>query len=230
MQTRSKVFGDRLIVKTPVLRFFGQTKRGQKACINVFDCFPYFYVEMPPLIKEENQEASLQSIAHSLEVGIYLLRKNSREDCQNEKLEEVQARMQKERIQFVHNISVEEKFPVYGFYPSKRKFLKIEMYDQFALRDAANLLREGAVLGTVMQPYEAHLSWFMKFFSDYCLGGNEYIKLSDYLIRSLPKLDQKILNNKTYYPPIFSKAAGNPATTDFDYGFLNDVGELQYWY
>ena len=47
----------------PVLRFYGQTKRGQKACINVFDYFPYFFAELPKVVfdplKDKNHDKFL---------------------------------------------------------------------------------------------------------------------------------------------------------------------------
>lgn len=33
--------------KIPIIRLFGVTPSGQKGCVHVHDCYPYFYVELP---------------------------------------------------------------------------------------------------------------------------------------------------------------------------------------
>ena len=57
-----------------------------------------------------------------------------------------------------------------------------------------------------MQPYEAHIGWHMHFFGDYCLGGNEYIKVSEFQVRHLPQLDEGNLKQKAFYPDIFKQS------------------------
>lgn len=60
-QTYCKILPGRRIKRTPVLRFFGQTKRGQKACVNVFDYFPYFYVEVPKIVLDLDKPAETET-------------------------------------------------------------------------------------------------------------------------------------------------------------------------
>ena len=100
----------------------------------------------------------------------------------------VQEQLLKQDIQYVHDVQICSKYGIYGYSTTKRYFLKIEMYDPWNVKNAANILRDGGIFGIPMQPYEAHISWSMHFFGDYCLGGNEYLKVSDYLIRNLPKI------------------------------------------
>lgn len=68
-------------------------------------------------------------------------------------------------------------------------------------------MREGGVFGVPMQPYDAHISWHLHFFGDHCLGGNEYLKASEYFIRHLPKIGGVDLKRKTYYDLLFREAA-----------------------
>lgn len=97
--TKGVIFPDRAIKKVPVLRFFGQTKRGQKACLNVFDYFPYFFAELPASVfkpswddgsKYEVQESEfLVEFAQNLELAIFIVH-NSINEVTPEKLDQIQ--------------------------------------------------------------------------------------------------------------------------------------------
>ena len=107
------------------------------------------------------------------------------------------------------------------------------MYEPWIIKHASNVLREGAIFGVPMQPYDAHISWQMHFFGDYCLGGNEYLKVSEYFIRHLPKIGKIDLRRKTYYDPLFKEAARNTRTGNSeleDFSFLQMVPELKIWH
>lgn len=50
-------------------------------------------------------------------------------------------------MQYVQNVQFCKKYPIYGYSEEKQNFLKIEMYDYFHVKMAANILREGGVYG-----------------------------------------------------------------------------------
>ena len=58
--------------------------------------------------------------------------------------------------------------------------------------------------GICMQPYEAHLTYFMHFYGDYNLSGMEFVKITDFMIRHLDSLDEdyreEIERSKAYFP------------------------------
>jgi len=54
----------------------------------------------------------------------------------------------------------------------------------------------------------------MHFFADYLLGGNEIIKVAEYQVRHLPKLEPHKLKCKAYFPDLFEKAATPPSKTN----------------
>ena len=73
----------------------------------------------------------------------------------------------------------------------------------------------------------------MHFYGDFCLGGNEYIKVSEFLIRHLPKLDDLWLKKKTYYPIIYQQIAESKMIEDveeLDFSFLQDEPDLKIWH
>jgi hypothetical protein len=150
-----------------------------------------------------------------------------------DQLAKIQAELFEKDVQFVHDVKVCSKYPIYGYSPKRKHFLKIEMYDAWLIKQAANILREGGVFGVPMQPYDAHISWHLHFFGDHCLGGNEYLKASEYFIRHLPKVAGVDLKRKTYYDLLFREAADQVLLAQseaVDFSFLQDAPELKIWH
>ena len=104
--------------------------------------------------------------------------------------------------QYVHNIEVVYRYPIYGFHQDKKPFLKIELYNPVHIKKCQNVLQQGVLLnGLQMQPYEAHLSYFMHFYGDYNLSGMDFFKITDFQIRHLDALDdQSSIAQLAYYP------------------------------
>lgn len=106
--------------------------------------------------------------------------------------------------QYVHNIEVVHKFPIYGYHKDKKPFLKLELYDHRHIKKASHILQYGIILGgTCLQPYEAHLSYFMHFYGDYNLSGMDFVKVTDFHIRHLDTFEdedkEKIFKTKAFY-------------------------------
>jgi hypothetical protein len=78
------------------------------------------------------------------------------------------------------------------------------MYDPRNIKKASQVLQQGIILGGVtMQPYEAHLSYFMHFYGDYNLSGMDFVKITDFHIRHLETFEDhtkyQTLNSKSFY-------------------------------
>lgn len=102
--------------------------------------------------------------------------------------------------QYVHNVEVVHRYPIYGYHRDKKPFLKVEVYDPRYCKKAQQVLQKGVLFSVQMQVYEAHLSYFMHFYGDYNLSGMEFVKITEFLIRHLSTMDEKALINKAVYP------------------------------
>eukprot|EP00347_Sterkiella_histriomuscorum_P014702 403359875 len=214
-QIKSPVFPDRKIKKVPVLRLFGITKRGQKACLNIFDYYPFLYCEFPVQIfniersTSEELQVFLSDFAFNLEFALYLsIYQKSGLKSPRILLREFEDKNE----QLVHNCELAYKYPIYGYYTEKKPFIKIELYHSIHVKKCANMLYSGILYGIAMQPYEAHLSYHMHFYGDYGISGLDFIKVMDVMIRNLESFDEEkrelILKRKSFYSLIFSEISG----------------------
>jgi len=85
--------------------------------------------------------------------------------------------------QFVHNVELVYKYPVYGYSRETAPFLKVTLYDPKHLKKCSDLLYNGVIFSTPMQPYEAHITYFMHFYGDYNVSGMDFIKVADFKLR-----------------------------------------------
>ncbi|KAM3960998.1 LOW QUALITY PROTEIN: DNA polymerase zeta catalytic subunit [Aphomia sociella] len=144
-------FRDADIKQVPVLRIFGPTPDGKKACIHIHGVFPYFYVPCP----SSNPEPQfLYQIAGSLDKALNIALKQATSTNQH-----------------VYKISLVKGLPFYGFHDKDHLYLKIFLYSPNLIKQAVELCSNGAILGQVLQPHESHLNFTLQFFIDFNLFG-----------------------------------------------------------
>lgn len=146
--------------RVSVIRVFGATETGQKVLVHVHGALQYTYIEYSgSLIREDVQVAirTLQlSIDHALAVSY---RKNVYEG----------------KHRYVAHISLVKGVPFYGFHVGYKFYLKIYLLNPLHMTRLADLLREGAVMKRVLQPYESHMQYLAQWMCDYNLYGCAYI-------------------------------------------------------
>ncbi|KAK5053164.1 hypothetical protein LTR84_002138 [Exophiala bonariae] len=144
-----------------VIRVFGATDTGQKVLMHIHGALQYTYIEYSGSLLPEDVEVAIRtlqlSIDHALAVSY---RKNIYEG----------------KHRYVAHISLVKAIPFYGFHVGYRFYLKIYLLNPLHMTRLADLLREGAVMKRVLQPYESHMQYLAQWMCDYNLYGCSYIE------------------------------------------------------
>lgn len=85
---------------------------------------------------------------------------------------------------YVARVTLVKGIPFYGFHVGYHYYLKIYMLNPMTMTRLADLLRQGAIMKKVFQPYEAHLQYLLQWMADYNLYGCGYIDCSKVYFRS----------------------------------------------
>ncbi|OBT71703.1 hypothetical protein VF21_09090 [Pseudogymnoascus sp. 05NY08] len=162
--------------KVPVIRVFGTTETGQKVCAHIHGAFPYLYIDYNGQVTSDEVGAYIHrlhlSIDHALAVsyrrGVY-----------------------DRRARFIARITLVKGVPFYGYHVGYQYYLKIYALDPAVMTRLADLLRQGAIMKRVFQPYEAHLQFIMQWMTDYNLYGCGYIDSQQVYFRGpVPKYEE----------------------------------------
>ncbi|KKZ64515.1 DNA polymerase zeta subunit [[Emmonsia] crescens] len=155
--------------KVPVIRVFGATETGQKVCAHIHGAFPYLYIEYQGSLNPKEVNTAIRtlhlSIDHALAVSY---RRNVYE----------------KNTTFVAHITLVKGVPFYGYHVGYRFFFKIYLFNPMNMTRLADLLRQGAVMKRVLQPYESHLQYLSQWMCDYNLYGCAYLKSSKVTFRA----------------------------------------------
>ena len=85
---------------------------------------------------------------------------------------------------FVAHITLVKGIPFYGYHVGYKYFLKIYLLNPSHMTRLADLLRQGTVMKTTLQPYESHMQYILQWMCDYNLYGCAYIDCSKVFFRS----------------------------------------------
>ena len=155
--------------KVPVIRVFGATETGQKVCAHVHGAFPYLYIRYSGALSTEDVDAHVRqlhlSIDHALAVSY---RRN----------------MYDGKTQFVAHVSLVKGVPFYGYHVGYEMFLKVYMLNPMYTTRLADLLRQGAIMKRVIQPYESHMQYLAQWMCDYNLYGCAYVDCKEVKFRA----------------------------------------------
>ncbi|KAL8693287.1 MAG: hypothetical protein Q9218_001847 [Villophora microphyllina] len=169
LPTRSRQSQQKNVTKVPVIRAFGATETGQKVCAHIHGAFPYLYVEYQGSLIPDDVDAYVHrlhlSIDHALAVSY---RRN----------------MYDGKTAFVAHISLVKGIPFYGYHVGYKFFLKVYILNPLHMTRLADLLRQGAIMKKILQPYESHMQYLLQWMCDYNLYGCAYIDCSEVKFRA----------------------------------------------
>ncbi|OJD18693.1 hypothetical protein AJ78_01308 [Emergomyces pasteurianus Ep9510] len=155
--------------KVPIIRVFGATETGQKVCAHIHGAFPYLYIEYQGSLNPKEVNTAIRtlhlSIDHALAVSY---RRNAYE----------------KKTAYIAHITLVKGVPFYGYHVGYRFFFKIYLFNPMNMTRLADLLRQGAVMKRVLQPYESHLQYLAQWMCDYNLYGCAYLKSSKVTFRA----------------------------------------------
>lgn len=149
----------------PVIRVWGSTETGQKACVHVHGAFPYLYVPYVDSIEESQVAHYISNLRSSIDHALCLsYRRNPYDNPRN--------------ATFVAHISLVKGVPFFGYNVGYKYYLKIYLLNPLHMTRFADLLHQGAILRQHFQPYEAHLQYQLQWMCDFNLYGCAYIEVS----------------------------------------------------
>ncbi|XP_065284580.1 serine-rich adhesin for platelets isoform X2 [Dermacentor albipictus] len=148
--------------QVPVLRIFGVTPAGQKACLHVHGVLPYLTVPCT----EPRPERSAVVLAS--EIDLLLNTAAGRATSMH---------------RHVHHVAVFRGTRLYGFHDREETFLRIYLYNPLHVPKVAELLLSGHVLKQVMQPHEAHIPYSLQFMVDHNLHGMSFVRVESFKFR-----------------------------------------------
>ena len=156
------------IKRVPILRVFGSTPAGQKACLHIHGIFPYLYIPMPP----GDNPGFLYRLASSLDKAINMTMSGNAAAAEKETKLETNP-----NYHHVFKIIEVSGLPYYGYHSREHRFAKVYLYNPMYLKRASDLLNSGAVMGQVFQPHYSHVPYTLQFMMDYNLQGMSLIHL-----------------------------------------------------
>ncbi|KAK2804541.1 DNA polymerase zeta [Onygenales sp. PD_10] len=156
--------------KVPVIRVFGTTETGQKLCAHIHGALPYLYIEYQGSLNPREVNTAIRTLHLSIDHALALSYRRNAYD--------------KKAAAFVAHITLVKGIPFYGYHVGYRFFFKVYLFNPMNMTRLADLLREGAVMRRVLQPYESHIQYLSQWMCDYNLYGCAYLKCSKVSFRA----------------------------------------------
>ena len=149
----------------PVIRVWGSTETGQKACVHIHGAFPYLYLPYTESIEESHVNQYIASLRSSIDHAMCLsYRRNPYDNPRN--------------ATFVAHISLVKGVPFFGYNVGYKYYLKVYLLNPMHITRFSDLLQQGAILRQHFQPYEAHLQYLLQWMCDFNLYGCAYIEVA----------------------------------------------------
>ena len=164
--------------RVPVIRIYGASSTGEKACLHVHQVYPYFFVEYTGNMTPDHGKPSPPVAGSSLNasrstVNRYITQLSL--SLNHAIALSIKRNPTSPNSQFIRAIILVKGVHFYGFHSSYAPFLKILIADPAIVNRAVTLLQSGTVMHTKFRVYESHLSYHLQFLCDFGLYGCGWI-------------------------------------------------------
>lgn len=167
-KTNNAAYSSRKFHSVPVIRIFGTSEHGQHTLVHIHGVYPYVYIEYRGDLHIAQVETYISQLSNAIDSAMNKAYK--RKDSRPNDV-------------FVANIVLCKGVPFYGYHVGWVPYLKIYMVNPSHMFKLVELLRNGDIMGTPIQPYEAHIPYLLQFFADFNLSGCSNINISSALFR-----------------------------------------------
>ncbi|KAH9937686.1 uncharacterized protein B0H18DRAFT_1081794 [Fomitopsis serialis] len=150
--------------RVPIIRIYGESSTGQKACVHVHQAYPYCFVEYPGKMNPDSVNHYIAKLTQSLNHAISISMKRNPHSPKS---------------QFVRAIVLAKGVHFYGFHASYSPFLKVHIADSNFMNRAVTILQSGTVMKTRFRVYESHISFVLQFMCDFGLYGCGWMDLGE---------------------------------------------------
>ncbi|KAH9835559.1 uncharacterized protein C8Q71DRAFT_709525 [Rhodofomes roseus] len=150
--------------RVPIIRIYGESSTGKKACVHVHQAYPYFFVEYPGKMNPDGVNHYIARLTHSLNHAIAISMKRN---------------PLAPKSQFIRAIVLTKGVHFYGFHASYSPFLKVHIADPSFVNRAVTILQSGTVMKTRFRVYESHINFNLQFMCDFGLYGCGWMDLGE---------------------------------------------------
>ncbi|KIK47777.1 hypothetical protein CY34DRAFT_73289 [Suillus luteus UH-Slu-Lm8-n1] len=185
--------------QVPVIRIYGASSTGTKACVHVHQVYPYFFVEYEGKLNPENVNQYIAKLSRSLNHAIAISMKRNPHS---------------RKSQFVRGVLLVKGVHFYGFHSSYTPFLKILIADPTFVNRAVTILQSGTVMRTRFRIYESHLSYILQFMCDFGLYGCGWINLAEVWQRGHEQNDNEITEPSIFKVSPYFRQSRMPLEVD----------------
>ncbi|KAJ3760352.1 hypothetical protein EV360DRAFT_93611 [Lentinula raphanica] len=147
----------------PLLRIYGPSDTGGKACVYIHQVYPYFFVEYTGALRSPVRQYTTvlkRSLNHAIALSL-------KKDPASSK------------SRYIRSVILVKGVHFYGFHSSYSPFLKILVSDPSLVSRVVSMMQNGTVMGTRFCIYESHLNYTLQFLSDFGLYGCGWIELAN---------------------------------------------------
>ncbi|MQM19565.1 hypothetical protein Taro_052570 [Colocasia esculenta] len=222
----SLYFQGRRVEQVPVIRIYGSTLAGQKACLHVhrvlssafpspppppplfcfvgFPALPYLYVPCSEVQASNKGQSYTSEISYAIEKALQL-----RGTCGLKR-------------QHVHGCCLVRAKKFYGYHSTEELFVKIYLYNPADVARVAALLLGGSILNRSIQPYESHIPFLLQFMVDYNLYGMAHLHTSKVMFRHplpdkfVPRTARYTVQNDSAFEKLTSVSASLQADSSLE--------------